>query len=188
MSCELVGAWICQGLHIFGENYICVTELFYFRSLLPHSISIANSMSEGRIQLTKEDEQNLSEELVEIRLSTLEHLTRDSCANFQSLSKRLQNVEQRIERLHPQCSARVSSSEAAQRDDALGSFGNQKERGDLCHASTPQSSIPLSHFCDYCFVQSANCFPCPLCGREWYCSEACRRLRRHRHDPHCRGA
>nr|CCC93259.1 unnamed protein product [Trypanosoma congolense IL3000] len=38
--------------------------------------------------------------------------------------------------------------------------------------------------CDFCLILR-QCWPCPVCCREWYCSDQCQRLRAHLHGPFC---
>ncbi|CCW62914.1 unnamed protein product [Phytomonas sp. EM1] len=49
-----------------------------------------------------------------------------------------------------------------------------------------ESGLKAQHMCDYCYKISANCFNCPRCGHEWYCSKHCQRLRGIVHEHSCR--
>lgn len=58
-------------------------------------------------------------------------------------------------------------------------------------AQTRSSLKPAVHdsverMCDCCFAITTHCFPCAKCGKEWYCSEQCQRLRETVHGSRCR--
>ncbi|CAD2221079.1 hypothetical protein AGDE_03635 [Angomonas deanei] len=41
-----------------------------------------------------------------------------------------------------------------------------------------------TRLCDFCYTNT-ECFPCPFCEKEWYCSDKCRQLRLYAHASRC---
>lgn len=154
---------------------------FFFFS--PVRVAVAMNVS-------REEERAMERQIADLRLSTLEALARESCTQTRQLDRRLRGVEEQLHIL-------LQVSGAGQKDAPVDESHRAQHPNSKCDAESPREGRSLlvthshengsdSHMCDYCFALSERSFACPQCGREWYCSETCQRLRQRCHASRCR--
>ncbi|KAG5480284.1 hypothetical protein CUR178_06340 [Leishmania enriettii] len=133
------------------------------------------------------EEQLLHAEISDLGLTALGALVREQCLHNARIDARLSRLEVRAA-LPPQAELETTQKQLTCSSCDGGEPKNtvlSPEEVDVSAHSSP-ADHRASPMCDYCFLFSSNCFSCPGCGREWYCSAACQRLRRRYHAPRCR--
>ncbi|KAG5505830.1 hypothetical protein JKF63_05166 [Porcisia hertigi] len=127
-------------------------------------------------------------EIIDLRLDTLETLAREQCQWNTRMEGRLSELKARVTSL-PQLFSpetvhkeRTVSGDDDERKATSASLSADRIESPASISPADDSTAPM---CDYCFFFSHNCFPCPRCGREWYCSAACQRLRHRYHASRC---
>ncbi|KAK7196750.1 MYND finger containing protein [Novymonas esmeraldas] len=128
-----------------------------------------------------------------LRLDALEVLAQEQCLLNARMDARLRELEERVAAPQPVVTLEAPYKIPLRSSSSASSAGNSVDaawRRSASDAAAPsmlacptgESAAPM---CDYCFRFSDNCFPCPRCQREWYCSAACQRLRHRHHTLRC---
>ncbi|KAG8346707.1 hypothetical protein TRVL_02477 [Trypanosoma vivax] len=85
------------------------------------------------------------------------------------------------------CESRIRALEELAVNDKGGIFSSSgNDRSVIAPNVELQEAavVEQNRLCDYCLVVT-RCRMCFGCGREWYCSSPCRRLRSYVHNPVC---
>ncbi|CAJ1988674.1 hypothetical protein conserved [Leishmania donovani] len=133
------------------------------------------------------EEQLFQSDIVDLGLTTLEALVREQRLQNARMEARLRVLEKRMSSLPLHMGLRAPKKLTCSDGDDGGATRNTALSLDEVEAPGPNTSAddPATPMCDYCFLFSHKCFPCPCCGREWYCSAACQRLRHRCHASRC---
>jgi hypothetical protein len=130
----------------------------------------------------------LESEIADLRLLTLEAIARENSAHNRRVDAELEGIKCQIKQFLHRC-VKSDMSVAMTNDIPVnpvgGGFVTPADAGGASSTAS-RCGEGAAHMCDYCFTFSANCFACPSCGREWYCSATCQRLRHRCHAGRCR--
>ncbi|GET88445.1 hypothetical protein, conserved [Leishmania tarentolae] len=131
------------------------------------------------------EEQLLQLEIMDLGLTSLEAMVRQQGLQNAHMEARLSMLEKRMSSSSPHMGSMAPKKLTC--SDGKGDPGKTALPLDEVEAPelNPLADDPATPMCDYCFLFSHKCFPCPRCGREWYCSAACQRLRYHCHASRC---
>lgn len=134
-----------------------------------------------------EEERALESEITDLRLSTLEAIARENCALSLRMEIDMQELKGQLQLLLKRLETRDACTAAGEPGDSSTSkFSVSPAATDAVSLAIVRRDEDSVHMCDYCFTFSPNCFSCPLCAREWYCSDVCQRLRQRCHASRCR--
>lgn len=118
-----------------------------------------------------------AEDSLAARLEAALRLTREENGR---LSDRVALLEERVQALEGRPYA------WAQRGSSRSAVAPSTRAGAAASPAPPtRAAVEPSPMCDCCFTCAAACFPCAGCGKEWYCSPQCERLRKDVHGSRC---
>ncbi|EAN77464.1 hypothetical protein, conserved [Trypanosoma brucei brucei TREU927] len=117
--------------------------------------------------------------------------TASECDKISSIVSRLEMNEKRQHELMLQisaCEARIRAIEAhmSRNSDEVPKKSLDSQVNDRMKTDDRKQAVAVTEerICDYCLIFT-QCWSCPACGREWYCSSRCQRLRTYLHGPFC---
>ncbi|KPI84781.1 hypothetical protein ABL78_6164 [Leptomonas seymouri] len=139
---------------------------------------------------SREREQALESQITGLRLSTLETIAHVNYAHNRQVREDLEELKAQVQKLLQRS---LPGGTCSVEEHSTGFHPINKCSAALGIASAASLSMTPcgedgAHMCDYCFAFPPQCFACPHCGREWYCSDVCQRLRWRSHAARCRAS
>ncbi|AIN98276.1 hypothetical protein LPMP_211990 [Leishmania panamensis] len=133
------------------------------------------------------EKQLFQSDITDLILTMVETLAREQYLQHARMDARLNELEEKVMSSQLHVGLKMAHKNSTCSEDSDGESTNTTFSPDKVETPESNSSADglAAPMCDYCFLFSHSCFPCPRCGREWYCSAACQRLRHRCHASRC---